>query len=990
MSSSDSPGSSDDSHEPLREVVERVAHFLPAQGPISVFIHHNTLHAFESQAFEDAVVRAGHLFQCKPFLAEETYRAELRRGRILVRDVDAVLEAELKGRGDDRIVAEVSRGELLRRILLHGIPEVRGPALQWLLRETETLACLRGDVPASARESLFCGSRVERSKVDEASLVRELWQACENAAARSLHTPPADAVDHVRHRDLVLAAHGVDIDEWIHPTLIRFTSAYLDQGLAHWAMPGRERGMLDCFFDLYGRRLARWCGAWAGGLKKTIDDDLAMKRDAWSSLRNSLSELGVHPREWESFLVEEALSLRGWAGMVRQFEERPDRVPALAIPARLVDYLAIRLLLSRAALAHAATKAGVDDAPLSELRTVLKDRLPAPYQPSVVDRAWLIFQSAQLCGLGRTAIDDLSAAEVADLETELARFDSVTKRRLLHLAFERHLRHHFYDALAQHEPQPSVPDPAFQAIFCLDEREESIRRHLEEVDPSAETFGTAGFFGIAMYFRGATDAHPRALCPVAVQPQHLVTESKVEPRGMLARWQRARRRFAALVDKNVHIGSRTFGRGAVIMAVLGVLWVVPLILKVLFPWSRRGLSHLNVALGPSSQGRLFLERDPAADTAVPHVGFTVEEMAEIVRDQLAAIGVSDRLAPLVLVLGHGSISLNNPQESAHDCGACGGGRGGPNARAFAQMANHPGVRARLAELAVRVPTETWFVGGQRNTASNDIDLFDEDLVPDRVRPRLEHAKASLERARRREARERCRRFELAPAWMSERAALMHVQTRAADLAQPRPEYGHATNAVCVVGRRSSTQGLFLDRRSFLISYDPDPDPDGAVLSRLLAATVPVVAGISLEYFFGYVDPIGYGCGTKLPHNVTGLLGVMEGAQSDLRTGLPWQMLEIHEPVRLTIAVETAPELLLRILERDDKLRRLVHNRWIFLASLDPGTRALFEIDSAGAHRYAPAHPLKVVHGTSVKHYRGHHEHLPFVRIVARDTKAGAA
>ena len=34
--------------------------------------------------------------------------------------------------------------------------------------------------------------------------------------------------------------------------------------------------------------------------------------------------------------------------------------------------------------------------------------------------------------------------------------------------------------------------------------------------------------------------------------------------------------------------------------------------------------------------------------------------------------------------------------------------------------------------------------------------------------------------------------------------------------------------------------------------------------------------------------------------IAGLLGVMDGAQSDLRTGLPWQMVEIHEPTRLAI------------------------------------------------------------------------------------------
>ena len=103
----------------------------------------------------------------------------------------------------------------------------------------------------------------------------------------------------------------------------------------------------------------------------------------------------------------------------------------------------------------------------------------------------------------------------------------------------------------------------------------------------------------------------------------------------------------------------------------------------------------------------------------------------------------------------------------------------------------------------------------------------------------------------------------------------------------------------VVGRRERTRGLYLDRRAFLTSYDPtQDDADGTILARTMAAIFPVCGGISLEYYFSHVDNSGYGCGTKLPHNITSLLGVMDGAASDLRTGLPWQMVEIHEPVRL--------------------------------------------------------------------------------------------
>jgi uncharacterized protein YbcC (UPF0753/DUF2309 family) len=170
----------------------------------------------------------------------------------------------------------------------------------------------------------------------------------------------------------------------------------------------------------------------------------------------------------------------------------------------------------------------------------------------------------------------------------------------------------------------------------------------------------------------------------------------------------------------------------------------------------------------------------------------------------------------------------------------------------------------------------------------------------------------------------------------------------------------------------------------LVSYDSTHDFDGTVLEGLLASVVPVVAGINLEYFFGYVDPTGYGCGTKLPHNVTALLGVMDGAQSDLRTGLPWQMLEIHEPMRLSIVVETPTHTLERVLERSEGLRRLVHNRWIFLAALEPTANVLCEIDASGPRRYVPEQPLKSVRGPSRSHYGGQRGHLGFVTIAAAD------
>ncbi len=213
--------------------------------------------------------------------------------------------------------------------------------------------------------------------------------------------------------------------------------------------------------------------------------------------------------------------------------------------------------------------------------------------------------------------------------------------------------------------------------------------------------------------------------------------------------------------------------------------------------------------------------------------------------------------------------------------------------------------------------------------------YDLDRIPLKHRPLFERAKAAIDEARRRSAHERCRRFESADLSISTDDALRHVEGRAEDLSQTRPEYGHATNALCFVGRRDWSRGLFLDRRAFLTSYDPTQDDDrSSILERLLQAVIPVCAGINLEYYFSYVDPTGYGCGTKLPHNITSLLGVMDGAASDLRPGLPWQMVEIHEPVRLLFVIETTPEAMRRIIDENEAIARLVNGNWVQLAVLD--------------------------------------------------------
>jgi uncharacterized protein YbcC (UPF0753/DUF2309 family) len=215
----------------------------------------------------------------------------------------------------------------------------------------------------------------------------------------------------------------------------------------------------------------------------------------------------------------------------------------------------------------------------------------------------------------------------------------------------------------------------------------------------------------------------------------------------------------------------------------------------------------------------------------------------------------------------------------------------------------------------------------------------------------------------------------------------HVEERSRDLSQVRPEWGHCTNAVALVGRRALTQSLFLDRRTFVISYNPSGDSDGSIVQRILLALGPVGAGINLEYYFSTVDNAVFGCDTKVPHNVTGLLGVMEGAASDLRTGLPKQMIEIHEAMRLLLIVEASTGVLGEIYGNQPAIAELLDNEWVHLVSVDP-IDGHFELFVPGKG-FVPweGEPAKLpLVANSFDYYNGRTGFLPPVRIESKVTR----
>jgi uncharacterized protein YbcC (UPF0753/DUF2309 family) len=844
-----------------------------------------------------------------------------------------------------------------------------------------------------------------------------LWRicldGCDGAEAEVEHIRELP----IRHAQLLEELVNEPCDQLVNDLLIRFCAAFLDQGYANLRLPDRERGFFRSFTNMYDQPFGppdRWLRGLRNELKRLDEKGIT----PLESIDESLRMLGVEEDEQDAFVLATFEALPGWAGMIWQMETNAEWTLFPAPAGSLVEYLAVRLILDRLAADHVARQTIGWRGDLQDLRDELRGRIPLTESRRTEQHAFLTFQLAQVRGWLPQELHKLPPQQWQMLLQELDGFDNFERRRILHRAYERRYRNQTLDAVAIHchnrqpwahesspqrEQAPSwhgypclaavsadenkaresqSATPSFQIICCIDDREESFRRHMEEIDPSCETFGAAGFFGVAMYYRGASDAHPRPLCPVIIKPKHHVVEEVAYTFVKEHRRRAETRRVLGAASHQMHQGSRTF-LGGFLTALGGTLASIPMVMRILFPRATAQIRRIFGGLvRPPAVTQLALERceaEPGPEDG--HIGYSLGEMAEIVERLLRDIGLTEHFAPVVIMCGHGSSSLNNPHESAYNCGACSGGRGGPNARAFAQMANDPRVREMLAERGLSIPTDTTFVGVFHNTCDDSVTFFDLDRLPTKHRVRFENVCEVIDEARRRNAHERCRRFGSAPLSLTFEAALKHVEGRSEDLSQARPEYNHATDALCFVGHRWWSRNLFVDRRAFLQSYDPKKDDDEySILTRVLAAVIPVCAGISLEYYFSCVDTTVLGCGSKLPHNITSLLGVMEGAASDLRPGLSQQMVEIHEPMRILFLIETTPEAMFKVMERNSVIHRLCRNEWVQLAVLDTESESIQIFQNGKFKPYRMRSDAMPTVNSSADWYRGWRDHLGFAAI----------
>ncbi|MFL1462189.1 YbcC family protein [Roseococcus sp. DSY-14] len=478
-------------------------------------------------------------------------------------------------------------------------------------------------------------------------------------------------------------------------------------------------------------------------------------------------------------------------------------------------------------------------------------------------------------------------------------------------------------AAALAAPAPARPAPEAQAIFCIDVRSEPFRRALEEVAPAVETLGFAGFFGVALDWMPFGEDRAVLQAPVLLQPSLLVcegvagagpagTERALAAHGLRRKvrdtWDNLR---ASAVSCFAYVETAGFAAAAGLLR--GALNR---------PAEEAPLARLLPAIAPGEwRGR------PA--------GLSTEGRIAAAESMLRAMSFTGGFGGLVLLVGHGARTVNNPHAAGLDCGACGGHSGERNARVAAAILNDPLVREGLRARGIAVPADTWFLAALHETVTDTVRILDAERIPPSQQALLDRLSDRLEEAG------RLARDRRAPGLGIPEEADPHADLarRSRDWSEVRPEWALAGNAAFVAAPRARTLGADLQGRAFLHSYDWRADQGFGTLELILTAPLVVASWINLQYFASTVDNAAWGSGNKALHNVAARLGVLEGVGGDLRAGLPWQSVHDgtrfrHEPLRLQAVVEAPEAEMDRVIARHPHLRDLVENGWLRLHSME--------------------------------------------------------
>jgi len=373
---------------------------------------------------------------------------------------------------------------------------------------------------------------------------------------------------------------------------------------------------------------------------------------------------------------------------------------------------------------------------------------------------------------------------------------------------------------AQNSIEKTSKQAKAQAIFCIDVRSEVYRRNLELVDSDIETLGFAGFFAFSLNYVPIGHNHGEANCPVLLKTGPTIMEQTLNEHEQ-----------EKAVNKRVlnhQVGQlwKSFKSGAVTC----FSFVSPMGLSYLPKLFTDSFGITRPVPHPDDAGlsKNFSKKKTVSLVAQTinneTVGIPVPQQIAMAKNALKAMSLADNFAKFVLIVGHGSSTVNNPHATGYDCGACGGHSGEANARVAAAVLNNSEVRTGLEKEGIQIPENTVFLACLHDTTTDELTIFNEYEVPAFREAELESLKKSLANASRSARSERYLKLE-SDTKDSEKSILF----RSKDWSQIRPEWGLAGCSAFVVAPRERTKGVDFGGSSFLHSYDWKKDQGFSIL-----------------------------------------------------------------------------------------------------------------------------------------------------------------
>ncbi|WP_404331961.1 DUF2309 domain-containing protein [Mesobacillus maritimus] len=686
--------------------------------------------------------------------------------------------------------------------------------------------------------------------------------------------------------------------------MIKWCKLYLDNSQAGWTMPNREEGFYRAW-----QRLVRYDPALTKVQRDSLKD---WPQEPQKALERALVRLEISESDIQSYLEGHLLSLPGWAGMMLYRSRQNSHEHAL-----LTEYLAVRLSLEWA---------------------LVKPYLPLTNQPAEkkVSMTSLLAAWIQWGELTLEEWSQLSATEQNEYLLFAYKFDKKLCRKLWLEAWEQTYTERLSQKLLSKQQEINYKKSSLaQFAFCIDVRSEPFRRQLEKQGP-IETIGIAGFFGLPIATSELASNHSHASLPVILKPQHKIKESADDKE--LQSYQQRKQAVNSLSYTFKTMKQNVLP--SLLLPELSGPWLsLQMVARSFVPKSaNRLIRNVRETWLRKPNTKLTLNHTNRTKAEVP-VGFSEKEKVNYARQALKMMGLTENIAPLVVICGHGSSSINNPYASALDCGACGGAAGGFNARVLAALCNLPEVRKELAAEGIDIPKDTVFAAAEHNTTVDELGWLYVPELSEAAQEAFDYIEAIMPKVSQKANEERLAQLPNFQSQLKNPQAEAH--RFAEDWSEVRPEWGLARNAAFIIGPRELTQDCDLEGRAFLHNYDWKQDKSGELLANIIAGPGTVTQWINLQYYASTVAPHYYGSGNKATQTVTSGLGVMQGNASDLLTGLPWQSVmqsdheAYHSPLRLLIVIQAPSKYIERLLKNDSAFREKVQNGWVRLASMNP-------------------------------------------------------